>query len=352
MLKPLALVVLFSLPLLVGAQPVRQISLTHFDLQSSAIIHAGGDSLSSPPYDTPNAWFPVTVPSTVLTGLVANKVYPDPYIGMNNMLIPAASDSFNHQYHLEQYSHLPGQPNPWKKPYWYRTVFNVPAADKGRHFQLIFKGINYRAEVWLNGRMLADSARMVGMFEEFDLDASAAIHAGEENALAVKIYPLDVPGEPSTPQLKALGDFFDNGGPTGDIGKNVTMLSSVGWDWIPEVHDRNMGIWQPVYLRTTGQVVISRPRIITELPNLPDTGLAKLSIDLTLSNNGTAARRGSVQVTITPENVTGGPVVQFTQTATVDASGSMSLHLSPSAIPALVIHHPRLWWPNGYGEPN
>ena len=65
--------------------------------------------------------------------------------------------------------------------------------------RLIFKGINYRAEVWLNGTLLADSAHMVGMFEEFDLDASAVIHAGAENALAVKIYPLDDPGLPSTP---------------------------------------------------------------------------------------------------------------------------------------------------------
>src|SRR5580704_1392317 len=280
------------------AQSVRQVKLSRFSLQSSAVITAGGDSLSSVHYSPKNYWFPVTVPCTVLTGLVANKVYPDPYIGMNNMLIPDASDSFNHQYHLEKYSYLPGEPNPWKKPYWYRTTFSVPAADQGKHFQLIFKGINYRAEVWLNGTLLADSAHMVGMFSEFDLDASASIHAGGENALAVKIYPLDDPGLPSTPQLKALGDFFDNGGPTGDIGKNVTMLSSVGWDWIPEVRDRNMGIWQPVYLRTTGQVVIDRPHLITDLPKLPDTGLARLSLDLDLRNHYTQSRRGTLEVTI------------------------------------------------------
>src|ERR1700722_17578323 len=182
-------------PVILPAQSaVRHVKLTHFTLQSSAIVTAGGDSLSSVHYEAKNYWFPVTVPCTVLTGLVANKVYPDPYIGMNNMLIPDANDSFNHQYHLDQYSPLPGEPHPWKKPYCYRTTFPVPAADKGKQFQLIFKGINYRAEVGLNGTMLADSARMVGMFEEFDLDASAAVHAGEENALAVKIYPLDYPG--------------------------------------------------------------------------------------------------------------------------------------------------------------
>jgi beta-galactosidase/beta-glucuronidase len=346
--------VFLLLSAVIQAQPVRQVRLAHFTLQSSAIVTAGGDSLSSVHYAAKNYWFPVTVPCTVLTGLVANKVYPDPYIGMNNMLIPDANDSFNKTWHLEQYSHMPNEPNPWKKPYWYRTTFTVPAADKGKHFQLIFKGINYRAEVWLNGRMLADSARMVGMFEQFDLDASAAIHTGDENALAVKIYPLDYPGLPSPPQVEALDDFGDNGGPTGDIGKNVTMLSSVGWDWIPEVHDRNMGIWQPVYLRTTGQVVISKPRIVTDLPNLPDTGLARLSIDITLSNNSGAARQGTVQVTISPDNFTGtgAPAIGFTKSATIDAAGSKDIHFSAADFPSLTIHRPKLWWPNGYGDPN
>ena len=346
-----AICALLLLPSLLFAQQVREIKLTRFTLQSSAIIATRGDSLSSVHYVSKNYWFPVTVPSTVLTGLVANKVYPDPYIGMNNMLIPDANDSFNHQYHLEQYSHMPGEPNPWKKPYWYRTTFSVPTADKGRQFQLIFKGINYRAEVWLNGTLLADSSKMVGMFEEFDLDASAAIHPGEDNALAVKIFPLDYPGLPSQPQLEALDDFFDNGGPTGDIGKNVTMLSSIGWDWIPEVHDRNMGIWQPVYLRTTGTVTISRPRIVTELPNLPDTSLAKLSLELQLNNNDKSPRHGTLQVTITSENFPGEPI-SFSKPLTLDAAGATAIHLTAADVPALLIHHPRLWWPNGYGDAN
>src|ERR1700757_2169070 len=82
--------------------PVRQVRLSRFALQSSAVIKAGGDALSSTDYQPADYWFPVTVPCTVLTGLVANKVYPDPYIGMNNMLIPDASDTFNQKYHLEQ----------------------------------------------------------------------------------------------------------------------------------------------------------------------------------------------------------------------------------------------------------
>jgi len=330
---------------------VKLIQLHDFNLQSSAVTTEDGASISTMQYHSKNYWFPVEVPSTVLSGLVANHVYPDPYIGMNNMLIPDASDSFNHQYHLEQYSYLPNEPNPWKKPYWYRTTFVVPEADKGKHFQLIFKGINYRAEVWLNGKQIADSSQMVGMFAEYSFDVSNTIKVNEPNILAVKIYPLDYPGLPSHPQLNALGDFYDNGGPTGDIGNNVTMLCSVGWDWLPEVHDRNIGIWQPVYLRISGQVVIQQPHIITDLPDLPDTNLAKISLNLSLRNYSNAAVNGKLKVTITPETFTG-TSISFDQDISVTANGSKEVDLTPDNIKQFLVSTPHLWWPNNYGNPH
>ncbi|MEO8819446.1 MAG: sugar-binding domain-containing protein [Ginsengibacter sp.] len=330
---------------------VKQVQLTKFDLQSSSVIPQSGEILSNVSYNSNVYWFPVKVPCTVLTGLVENKVYPDPYIGMNNMLIPDASDSFNHQYNLEQYSYLPNDPNPWKKPYWYRTTFDVPQGDKGKHFQLIFKGINYRAEVWVNGKRIADSSEMSGMFAQYSLDVSKVINAGKNNALAVKIYPLDFPGLPATPQLKALGDFFANGGPTGDIGKNVTMLCSVGWDWMPAVRDRNMGIWQPVYLRTSGQVTIQNPHIKTDLGNLPDTNVAKLSLNLSLNNFSDAAQHGKLKITISPENFNGSSF-SFEQNVLINGNSSSKINLTPENIKQFTIQKPHLWWPNGYGEPN
>jgi hypothetical protein len=338
-------------PAFLKAQNIKQIQLTDFNLQSSSVIPQSGETLSQPTYKSSVYWFPVKVPSTVLTGLVANKVYPDPYIGMNNMLIPDASDSFNHQYHLEQYSYLPNEPNPWKKPYWYRTTFTIPKTDNGKHFQLIFKGINYRAEVWVNGKLIADSSEIAGMFAQYSLDASKVIKPGNTNVLAVKIYPLDFPGLPSTPQLKALGDFFANGGPTGDIGKNVTMLCSVGWDWMPAVRDRNMGIWQPVYLRTSGQVVIQNPQIKTDLPKLSDTNVAHLSLNLSLNNFSEISQNGKLKITISPENFHG---QSFTvnQNISVGANNSKELDLTSENVKQFMIQKPHLWWPNGYGYAN
>lgn len=325
--------------------------LTKFELQSSELIKTTGELISTSGYHSNVYWLPVNVPSTVLTGLVANRVYPDPYSGMNNMFIPDASDEFNKSYNLEQFSHIPNVPNPWKKPYWYRTTFKVPVADKGRHFQLIFKGINYRAAVWMNGQPIADSTQMVGMFAEYSFDVSSKIKAGEENVLAVKIYPLDYPGLPAPEQLKAMDDFFLNGGPTGDIGKNVTMVCSVGWDWIPPVRDRNIGIWQPVFLRTSGDITIVQPQIITDLPNLPDTSVARLSLNLSLSNFSQKNSKGKLKVSILPENFTGTPI-SFSKEISIPAGGKTPVELNVDNTTQLLVKQPHLWWPNGSGIAN
>jgi beta-galactosidase/beta-glucuronidase len=325
--------------------------LINFDLQSSALITASGEELSTPQYKSEVYWFKVKVPSTILTGLVANGVYADPYSGLNNMLIPDASDEFNKKYNLEKFSYLPNDPNPWKKPYWYRTTFMVPSADNRRCFQLIFKGINYRAAIWLNGIQVIDSTRMAGMFAQYSLDVSSYIKAGEKNVLAVKIYPLDYPGLPSVEQLKALGDFYPNGGPTGDIGKNVTMLCSVGWDWVPPVRDRNIGIWLPVYLRTSGGVTVGNTKITTELAGEQDTSAAKLSLSLFLYNHTSSNDIGKLTVKISPENFRG-KSYQFTKNVAVGGYASNLIELNANNTKDLIINKPGIWWPNGYGKPN
>jgi exo-1,4-beta-D-glucosaminidase len=345
------IILLVSMRLVSQTVSVRQVKLTDFDLQSSAVITATGEELTTSGYKSGDYWFPVKVPSTVLSGLVANGVYPDPNYGLNNMVIPDASDEFNKKYDLEKFSFLPNDPNPWKKPYWYRTIFMVPASDNGRCFQLIFKGINYRAGVWLNGRQVADSTRMAGMFAQYSLDVSSFIKPGEKNILAVKIYPLDYPGLPSTEQLKALGDFYPNGGPTGDIGKNVTMLCSVGWDWVPPVRDRNIGIWLPVYLRTTGGVTIGNTKITTLLAGEQDTSAARISLNLTLFNHTGTNETGKLTVRISPENFKGRSF-QFTKIAAVGKDASNTLELNPENTRELLINKPAIWWPNGYGKPN
>jgi len=330
------------------SQPMSTHTFTDFTMQASVLVTETGDQLSNPAYQPPTHWFPVKVPTTVLSGLVANRVYPDPYQGMNNMFIPDASDEFNKKYELEKFSHIPGIGNPWKRPYWFRTKFSVPAGSD-KNYQLVFKGINYRAEVWLNGHRVADSTQMAGMFAEHELSVTKWIKPGEYNGLAIKIFPLDFPGLPSTEQLKIFDDFYPNGGPTGDIGKNVTMLCSVGWDWMPPVRDRNMGIWQPVYLRTTGALKINYPRISTQL-NLPDTSAADLTLDLSIENFSGTSATANLKVKLQPENFSGN-TLSFSYPVKLN-SRITKLKLTSQEVNALRIKQPALWWPLNYGRPN
>jgi beta-galactosidase/beta-glucuronidase len=129
------------------------------------------------------------------------------------------------------------------------------------------------------------------------------------------------------------------------------MLCSVGWDWVPPVRDRNMGIWLPVYFRTSGGVTITSPKLVTALPNLPDTSIAKLSLNLKLVNKADADENGTLSITITPENFEGKPL-KFSKSVTVTKNGSSIVDLNGDNTKELNIPNPYLWWPNGYGKPN
>ncbi len=181
-MKTIRSIVLLFLPLVLSAQnnPVKLVKLDRFLLQSSAVISETGKELSSAEYIPTGYWFPVKVPSTVLSGLVRNNIYADPYSGMNNMLIPDASDSFNHQYHLEQYSYLPNESNPWKKPYWYRSFFSVPEADTGKRFQLIFKGINYGLKSGLTDNELPIRPKWLACLQNTVLMSAMLVIAGKK----------------------------------------------------------------------------------------------------------------------------------------------------------------------------
>jgi len=342
----IAIFALASHALPATAQIDEQVLVKDFLLQSSVLVDADGGTISTEAF-APHDWYPVQTPSTVLRGLVANGVYPDPYVGMNNMRIPDASDEFNEKFDLARFSHLPGHVNPWSKPWWYRAEFQLPTVPTGTQVWLNFEGINYRADVWLNGHQIADSAHMVGMFEMFTLPVTDHVRPGL-NVLAVRIHPLDTPGLPADPQLTVFGPFGPNGGPTGDIGKNVTMQSSAGWDWIPAVRDRNIGIWQDVFVSFTGPVDLRFPHIVTDLP-LPDTAMARLTVSTELWNTTQAPVSGLLEVNVLRE---GNRVAQIRRRITVAADDDSLVTLSADDYPELVILNPQLWWPVGYGEPN
>jgi len=332
-----------------------RIFLTKWELKSSLLERSTGKEISTGHYSTEH-WLPAFVPTTVLNALVKDGVYPDPRVGLNNYLIPDISDRFNAEHDLLKYSYMPGHVNPWKDPYWFRTKFEIPREEWGKQVWLNFDGINYRGEVWLNGIRVADSAQMVGMFRRFKYDVTSAVKFEGENYLAVKIYPVDHYGPPGT-QLKVFGS---NRGPDEELFKDVTLKISGGWDCALPARDRNMGIYQPVYLSFTGPIDIVDPYVVTLLP-LPDTSSAKLSITLTLLNVSSDTVSGTLKgaIKLLTEVDMGTyikrfsgrmPPVRFEKKVVVPARGSLTISLSYKDFPQLIIKDPHLWWPIGYGE--
>lgn len=318
-------------------------------LKSSYLVKEDGKKISSGEF-RPKNWYKINIPTTVLTALVKNGAYPDPYVGLNNMKIPDASNEFNREHNLEKYSHLPDKRNPWADPYWFWTQFKLPGEFAGKVIWLNLEGINYRAEVWLNGRLIADSKEVVGMFGEWIFNITKFTNIEEINTFAIKIYPLDYPGLPAEPQLKAFGPFGPNGGPTGDIGKNVTMQCSVGWDWIPAVRDRNMGIWQDIYISATGPVRIRDPFIISDLP-LPSTSEAELNVTTEIINLTESSIKGTLTAKIVPENFKGDEIV-LNKTVELAPHQVSKIQFDKESCGELLIKNPKLWWPNGQGDQN
>ena len=286
-------------------------------------------------------WHSTSVPSTVLNALVRNKVYPDPRFGLNNFLIPDASDEFNKKHDLAKYSHLPGKENPWKDPYWYRRVFRLPASAAGKRVWLNFDAINYRADVWLNGHKLADRKDVVGAFSRFRFDITEHAKTGEKNYLVVKIHQVDHVGIPDA-QLDVFGkprEFRK------EIMKDVTNGMSIGYDCMPTVRDRNMGIWQDVYIDVTGPVDIRNPFVVTDLP-LPKTSPAYLTISAELVNATNVPQKGILKGVISD----GGK--QFEKEVELGPGETKKVVFAPDVCQQMVLENPRLWWPKNYGEQN
>ncbi len=258
-------------------------------------------------------WYAATIPGTVLTTLVDRGMYPDPDWDLNNLAIP---ESLN------------------KQDYWYRVEFPTPAGV-GKHYRLDLNGINYAADVWLNGHKLGT---ITGAFLRGMYDVTALLKPAGENALAVRIAPPPHPGIPQEQSVK--GGPGENGGAM--LLDGPTFVDTEGWDWIPAERDRDSGIWQDVVLRQTGAVELGDPQVITALP-LPRTDSAEVTIEVPVENVS-----GAPEQTTLHASFEGGVIV--TKEVTV-APGRSTISLTPEEDRQLHVEHPRLWWPNGYGKP-
>jgi hypothetical protein len=281
-------------------------------LQRASLVATDGEKLSTPGF-VDRDWMIATVPGTVLTSYLSDGAIPNPDFGDNQYAI---SDSF------------------FCADFWYRDEFDVPAAQRpGEHTWLTFDGINWKAEIFLNGHRVG---RIDGGFMRGRFDVSALVHQGGANALAVRILRVANPGTTK-----------DKAGPTvngGALGRdNPTYHASAGWDWMSTIRGRDTGIWSNVSLTTSGPVKIEDPLVTTTLP-LPDTTQADVTLQATLQNLDATPVTGILRARFGDADVE--------MPVTISAASTKTIEFSPATHATLRLTNPKLWWPVGYGEPN
>lgn len=285
---------------------------THWMAKRANEVRLDGNRLTATPVP-PEGWMPARVPGTVLTTLLENDIFPAPEFGVNNNLIPDIHDVGRDFY-----------------TFWFVRQFNTPEIPEGRNVWLNFRGINYKAELFMNGKRINRTTHE-GMFLRQSYNVTPYLQKGAPNVLAVLVYPPEHPGNA-------------NGGQGGDgqIARNNTMQFTPGWDWIQPVRDRNTGIWDEVSITTTGAVKVQSPYVVTKVPGVRQPeGVQKEAV---------------VKTSVELENISSVPQTGQLVCETNGARLVQPVTLLPGekkivSFKDLIVKNPRLWWPNGVGKP-
>ncbi|MBN8854301.1 MAG: glycosyl hydrolase [Sphingobacteriales bacterium 50-39] len=274
-------------------------------------VKADGEHISLPSFSLKD-WMSATVPGTVLTTLINNKLMPDPFYGMNNERIP---DIYN--VGRDYYT------------YWFVKDFEEPARFPVEQMWLDLRGVNYSCTIFLNGHKINKELHN-GMFLRQSYNITRELMKGK-NRLAIIVYPPDPVGNPNGGQ-----------GGDGEIARNVSHQYVAGWDWIQPIRDRNTGIWDKVSIRKTGYVRIRNPHVVTRVPgvrrpDVVDQAPAVVQVSAELENAADAEVSGELTYELD------GKVVK--------APVKLGAHeIRKVQLPEYSLQNPRLWWPNGYGR--
>ena len=281
-----------------------------WSIESGCKVSADGATVSMPEFQT-GGWLKATVPTTVLAAQVAAGVFPDPYFGMNLRQIPGTS------YPIGQlFANLPmPADSPYKCGWWYRTEFKTPAkTESDGKVWLHFGGINYRADIWVNGHQVADKTAVAGAYRTYDFDVTPYVNKSGNNALAVETW---APGE------KDLG---------------------INWvDWNPAPPDKDMGLWGGVELETTGPVTVRSPMVATHFED-DSLNVADLTVYAELHNASDQNVKGVVSGTAAG--------VKFEQPMELGPNETKTVTFSPEQFAQLRVTDPKVWWPWQMGVPH
>ena len=275
-------------------------------MQSSCKVEKTGEFISTAKFQ-PSGWRSVSVPTTVVGALVKLKVYPDPEFGVNLRKFPGMNYPIG-----ENFSNFPmHQDSPFMVPWWFRKEFTLPESYKGKTVWLDFGGINYRANIFLNGKQVATYDDVAGAWRTYEFNITDVALIGKPNVLAVEVF---------SPTDRSLA---------------ITFV-----DWNPAPPDKEMGIFRDVEVRTSGPVAVRYPAVVSKLDA---DGMAHLTVTGLLKNSTNQSLKGTLKGQI--------DTTEFSQEVQLGPHEEKDMMFDPSQVSQLNISHPRLWWPAQMGKP-
>ncbi|WP_430809342.1 MULTISPECIES: glycoside hydrolase family 2 protein [unclassified Carboxylicivirga] len=263
----------------------------NWSIQSADQLSGEAAQISLPEFDD-SQWVRGDIPATVMTLLRENGEYPNLFMGDNIDKIDATR---------------------FQQPWWYRKDFELSKKADDSFYRLRFEGLNYKANIWVNGTQIGDEKKVEGPFSRWTFDVSEYLKTGK-NTIAVEIIP------------PVRGDL------------------TIGFvDWNPAAPDQNMGLWRGVELLMSKEVSLESPYVTTRL-NRKNGKDAELSVTTLVTNHSPKKQDAVVQVEIEGIGI-------ISRAVELQPGESRDVALSPKDYPELNVKDARLWWPNNLGEP-
>ena len=267
------------------SKPGQSAPIPFWKLQSTAKTGNDASQLSVPNLDV-LTWYTIGSRGTLISGLFSYGIYNESDLFYSTNLQKVDASQF-------------------QVPWFYRSIFTLDNTTES-HFLLKTNGITSRADIYLNGKEIANKDVQAGAYTGLTYDISKTVKSGN-NVLLIRVYPTDYNRD------FALGFV----------------------DWNPYPPDNGTGIWRDVDIKQTGSVSVSTPRVVTALDG-------HISVRLNVQNLDDRGVQGEVICKIL--NPQGKELGQPRAEFRIGAKGQQTVSLDHT------ISNPQIWWPRQWGS--
>lgn len=240
-------------------------------------------------------WSYAKVPGDVYTDLWRSGRIDDPHFGRNSMKAKWVPDM----------------------EWWYKRQFNIPQEMSGKRLRLIFEGVDFAYDVWLNGTLLGSHE---GMFSPAVFDVTDVVSYGTlrhgSNVLMIRLHPAPRRYSQVAGRKPAWhGDYWVSLPPT--------------------------GIWRPIKLETVGEAIIEDLYVKSEVESEENV---HITFEIEVNNLDESAQELQCELAISPKNFEGKSYT-FSLRSVFQTGKSILKHV-------VTLNDIKLWWPWDLGEQN